>query len=61
MVGYSSKIVAHKDHQKLLAAYEKLASNSDEIVKIKPEEIYETKDIVDIQSQISKIRARIAK
>lgn len=61
MSGYSSNVVAHRDIRELLESYKKLETNKDEIVKMKPAEMFVAKDIVDIQNKISKIRERIVK
>lgn len=59
MVDYSSNIVAHRDIQKLLGAYEELAKNRDKIVKMAPADMYEAKEIKAIQKQIAEIRERV--
>lgn len=61
MVDYSSNIVAHRDIQMLLKAYENLAKNKDRIVQLSPAEMYEAKEIVAIQKQIAEIRERVVK
>ena len=59
MINHSSKIVAHRDIQKLLGYYTILKDEAQEIVKLEPSEIYNAEAIKDIQKQIVKIRTRI--
>lgn len=59
MINYSSEIVAHRDIKNLLASYKALAANAPEIVKLSPAEIYEHKNITELQKQIGEIRSRV--
>lgn len=61
MIDHSSNIVAHRDIQKLLEYYAALKEQAPEIVKLEPAEIYNAKEIKNIQKQIGEIRERIVK
>ncbi|RKD92449.1 hypothetical protein [Mangrovibacterium diazotrophicum] len=59
MIGYSSNVVDHKDLQKLVADYEKLKANKDQMIELSAEEIYKHPLVKDIVENIGKVRARV--
>lgn len=61
MIGYSSNIVDHKELRDLIDDYDKLIANKDNILKLKPAEIYQAKEIKTIEKGIKKVRSRIVK
>lgn len=59
MIGYSSNVVDHKDLRKLIADYELLKANKEELMKLSADEIYNHAIVKDITANITKVRTRV--
>lgn len=59
MAGNSNEVVAHRELQDLLDAYQKLAKNRKKILNMSAEDMFKAKEVKTIQKQIAEVRERI--